>query len=382
MGSTDTRSASFGHLFRERVAATPGGEAFRRPSGTGWQSLTWAQTKDQVYAIAAGLVGLGVEPEQRVAIASSTRLDWILTDLAIACAGAATTTVYPSTAAGDVEYILRDSESVVVVAENADQAAKVIAANLPALTTVVLMDGDGDGDKLLSLAELAERGRALLAERPTLIDERIDALTPASLATLIYTSGTTGRPKGVRLVHDNWTYEGKAVAELDLLHFDDLQYLWLPLSHVFGKVLIAIALQIGFATAVDGDLTKIVENLGQVQPTFMAGAPRVFEKVRATSTDWGVVVPPAFPAAHDREQVGVQQDPRRDGWPHPILHLRLGRPVAGRGRMVRRRRPDHSRGLRHDGDQRGHLREPARRQQNRDGRAAVARHRGDHRGRR
>jgi len=284
MGSTDTRSASFGHLFRERVAATPGGEAFRRPSGTGWQSLTWAQTKDQVYAVAAGLVGLGVEPEQRVAIASSTRLDWILTDLAIACAGAATTTVYPSTAARDVEYILRDSESVVVVAENADQAAKVVAANLPALTTVVLMDGEGDGDKLLSLAELIERGRVLLAEHPTLIDERIDALTPASLASLIYTSGTTGRPKGVRLVHDNWTYEGKAVAELDLLHFDDLQYLWLPLSHVFGKVLIAIALQIGFATAVDGDLTKIVENLGQVQPTFMAGAPRVFEKVRAKVT--------------------------------------------------------------------------------------------------
>jgi len=284
MGNTDTRSASLGHLFRDRVTATPDAEAFRRADGAGWTSLTWAQTKEQVYAIAAGLVDLGVEPEQRVAIASGTRLDWILADLAIACAGAATTTVYPSTAAEDVEYILTDSESVVVVAENAEQAAKVAGANLPALKAIVLMEGEGDGNRLISLARLSARGRLVLAESPALIDERIDALTPESLATLIYTSGTMGRPKGVRLVHDNWTYEGKAVTELGILSADDLQYLWLPLSHVFGKMLIAIQLQIGFASAVDGDLSKIVENLGQVKPTFMAGAPRIFEKVRARVT--------------------------------------------------------------------------------------------------
>jgi len=284
MGSTDMRSASLGHLFRDRVTATPDSEAFRRASGAGWTSLTWADTKEQVYAIAAGLVDLGVEPEQRVAIASGTRLEWILADVAIACAGAATTTVYPSTAAEDVEYILKDSESVVVIVENAEQATKVAVANLPALKAIVLMDGEGDGNKLISLAQLSARGRVVLAGRPALIDERIDALTPESLATLIYTSGTTGRPKGVRLVHDNWTYEGKAVTELGILSADDLQYLWLPLSHVFGKILIAIQLQIGFASAVDGDLTKIVENLGQVKPTFMAGAPRIFEKVRSRVT--------------------------------------------------------------------------------------------------
>ena len=284
MATTDTRSASFGHLFRERIAATPDGEAFRKQVGTAWESLTWRQTRDRVYEIAAGLVDLGVRPEQRVAIASGTRLEWILADLAIACAGAATTTVYPSTAAEDVEYILADSESVVVIVENAAQAAKVAGADLPALVAVVLIDGDGDGEKVLSWAQLVERGRAVVADRPGVVDERIDALTPESLATLIYTSGTTGRPKGVRLVHDNWTYEGKAVTELGILRPEDVQYLWLPLSHVFGKMLIAIQLQIGFATAVDGDLDKIVENLGQVQPTFMAGAPRIFEKVRARVT--------------------------------------------------------------------------------------------------
>jgi long-chain acyl-CoA synthetase len=284
MATADRQSVSFGHLFRERVTATPGSEAFRRKAGSGWESLTWARAKEQVYEIAAGLIDLGVTAEQRVAIAAGTRLEWILADLAIACAGAATTTVYPSTAAEDVKYILKDSDSVVVIVENAAQAAKVTAAGLPTVVAIVLMDGDGDGGTMLSWSELAARGRALLARAPGSVDQRIDALTPDSLATLIYTSGTTGRPKGVRLVHGNWTYEGKAVTDLGILQPDDVQYLWLPLSHVFGKMLIAVQLQVGFATAVDGDLTKIVENLGAVKPTFMAGAPRIFEKVRAKVT--------------------------------------------------------------------------------------------------
>ncbi|SDO33028.1 long-chain acyl-CoA synthetase [Nakamurella panacisegetis] len=284
MASIDTRSTSFGHLFRDRVKATPDSEAYRHKSGSGWESQTWAQTRDQVYDIAAGLIDLGVTSEQRVAIASGTRLEWILADLAIACAGAATTTVYPSTTAEDVEYILADSGSVVVIAEDAGQAAKVTGAGLPDVAAIVLIDGEGDGHKVLSWSELAARGKALRAAEPGVVDARIDALTGENLATLIYTSGTTGRPKGVRLVHDNWTYEGKAVTELGILRPDDVQYLWLPLSHVFGKMLIAIQLQIGFATAVDGDLTKIVENLGEVRPTFMAGAPRIFEKVKARVT--------------------------------------------------------------------------------------------------
>ena len=116
---------------------------------------------------------------------------------------------------------------------------------------------------------------------PTAVDDAVAAVGPEDLATLIYTSGTTGRPKGVRLVHDNWAYEGAAIDALEILHADDVQYLWLPLSHSFGKVLEAAQLRIGFATAIDGNLDRIVENLGVVKPTFMAGAPRIFEKVRS-----------------------------------------------------------------------------------------------------
>ncbi len=98
------------------------------------------------------------------------------------------------------------------------------------------------------------------------------------LATIIYTSGTTGRPKGVRLLHDTWTYQGAATQAIEILNEDDLQYLWLPLAHSFGKVLLTLPLQIGFPTAIDGRIDKIVDNLAVVRPTFMGAAPRIFEK--------------------------------------------------------------------------------------------------------
>lgn len=276
---------SFAREFVDRVAATPSAEAFRGRAGDAWRSLTWQQTKDEVYAYAAGLVDLGVTSGQRVAIAASTRLEWVLADLAILCAGAANTTVYPTTAAEDVGYILGDSQTTVLIAEDADQVAKAQSAQLPDLRWIVVIDPAGDtratGENVISLAELAERGRKLLADNPTVVDDRVATIGPEDLATLVYTSGTTGRPKGVRLVHANWVYEGRAAAALDILRPDDVQYLWLPLSHVLGKVLLGIQLRTGFCTVVDGDLTRIVANLAEIKPTFMGGAPRIFEKVRA-----------------------------------------------------------------------------------------------------
>src|SRR4051812_41681503 len=135
------RAQSFGHLFVDRISKTPQGEAFRYRVGDDWKSLTWLQTKERVFDLAAGLVDLGLEPQQRVAIAATTRIEWILSDLAILCAGGATTTVYPSTTAPDVSFILGDSESVIIFAENQEQAAKALLAGLPCLRAIVLFDG-------------------------------------------------------------------------------------------------------------------------------------------------------------------------------------------------------------------------------------------------
>jgi len=276
------RPASMARMVLDRVVATPDREAFRYPVGDRWESLDWRRVGDRVRAIAAGLLALGIRPEDRVAIAANTRLEWILADFAILCAGAATTTVYPTTPAGDVAFILRDSGARVVFAEDDEQIAKLRAhrAELPELMKVVTFDGTPDADWVVGLAELERLGHDHLVAHPTAVDDAVAAVGPESLATLIYTSGTTGRPKGVRLVHDNWTYEGRAIQALELLRPDDVQYLWLPLSHSFGKVLLSAQLAVGFATAVDGRIPKLVDNLPVVQPTFMAGAPRVFEKVQ------------------------------------------------------------------------------------------------------
>lgn len=342
--SVSDRPASYARMFDDRVNATPHRDAFRFPTAAGWQTLTWKQTADKVYDLAAGLIALGVQPEERVAIAAETRMEWVFADQAIMSAGAATTTVYPSTNAEDVEYILADSESKVVFAEDAVQVAKIQQAALPALLAIVVIDGDGaaadqhsgaytasPGAPVLTLDELAANGAELLATDPAAVSSRTDAVRPEHLATLIYTSGTTGRPKGVRLVNDNWTYEAVAIDALGILNADDIQYLWLPLSHVLGKVLLVAQIRIGFVTAVDGNLDRIVENLGVIKPTWMGGAPRVFEKVRnrvmLTAKGDGGVKAKIFDWAFD---VGIAMSRRRQLGQQPGRALAAKYAVANR----------------------------------------------------
>jgi long-chain acyl-CoA synthetase len=266
--------------FLDRVEKSPDAEAYRFPRGESWESVSWQETGAEVSRLAAGLLSLGIEMEQRVGIASNTRYEWILADLAIMCAGAATTTVYPSTNAEDTAYILSDSECRVVFAEDDEQIAKLqeSKAELPHLLKVVTFEGAADGDWIIGMEDLAKLGEEYLADHPDVIKEKAEAIRPDQLATLIYTSGTTGRPKGVRLRHRSWVYEGAAIQAQDILTEDDLQFLWLPMAHSFGKVLLSTQLACGFATAVDGRVDKIVDNLGVVKPTFMGAAPRIFEK--------------------------------------------------------------------------------------------------------
>ena len=326
--SATATTSNVASMFLDRVQTSANKEAFRYLVAGEWVSATWRQTADRVDELAAGLLALGIEPEQRVGVASSTRYEWILADLAIMCSGAATTTVYSSTNARDTAYILNDSECRIVFAEDSGQLAKLIdhRPELPNLTRVVLFDGPGDGDWVITLTDLAELGRRYLLEHPSGLRTRTEAITPSQLATLIYTSGTTGRPKGVRLPHSSWVYEGNSVARLHFLGEDDLQLMWLPMAHAFGKVLIAAQFACGFATAIDGRVDKIVDNLAVLKPTFMGAAPRIFEKAHArivttAHADSGLrarLFAAAFSAGLDANRR------RRTGQPVPLLmSLRL-----------------------------------------------------------
>ena len=282
-----TPAASLTQLFLNRVNATPTREAFRQPTDSGaWSSMTWKEVGEDVNNQAAGLLALGLEPEQRVGIAGETSVVWILADLAVAVAGGAVTTVYASTGADDVAYILSDSDTRIIYADNETQVAKLREkrSELGHLHKVILFHGspeEQDGDWVITLDDLRNLGKEKLKAEPNCVTERAGQVTSDQLATLIYTSGTTGKPKGVELTQGNWGYIGAALEGMGVLTVDDVQFLWLPLAHVFGSVLIAAQLQIGFVTAVDGRVPKIVENLPVVKPTFMGAVPRIFEKVYA-----------------------------------------------------------------------------------------------------
>jgi len=273
-------------MYLDRVERTPDKDAFYYPDASDtWRTLKWWEVHARVKSWASGLRALGLEDEQRVAILSSTRYEWALADLAVLCAGGATTTIYPSSTPDECTFILVDSGAKFVFVEDAAQVEKLVGqrANLPNVAKLItLTDGAGAGGWVVSVAELERLGQHHAAKNPAEFEDVIGRIQPDWLATLIYTSGTTGTPKGVELLHDCWVYTGEAMDALGVLSPDDKQYLWLPLSHSFGKLLLVSLIRIGIPTAIDGRIPKLVDNLSVVKPTFMAAAPRIFEKVYNT----------------------------------------------------------------------------------------------------
>lgn len=273
------------HLWRRRVATTPSALAFRYREAGVWRPSTWREADERVRRIAGGLLSLGIGRGDRVAIASRTRVEWILADFAALCAGAAVTTIYPSVTPDEAAFVLEDSGAAVVFVEDQEQLDKLDAerARTRGVRARVVFEaapGVEDG-RTLTLASLEARGAAWLDAHPGAVDAAIDALGPDDLATLIYTSGTTGRPKGVMLSHDNWVYQAEAITGTLGGHLQegDAQYLFLPLAHSFGKVCELIAVALGVPTAVEGDVEALLDGLRATRPTLMAAVPRVFEKI-------------------------------------------------------------------------------------------------------
>ncbi|MEZ4238785.1 MAG: AMP-binding protein [Myxococcota bacterium] len=263
-------------LWRRRARSTPQRTAFRARHGERWASMSWAEADARVRHVAAGLLARGIPRGARVAILCGTRVEWILADFGVLCAGAATSTIYPSSTA-QTAYILRDADCWAVVVEDAAQLAKVREGGVVPEHVFAVEEGTDAP----SLRDLEAEGAAWLDAHPDAVDERIDALGPDDLATLIYTSGTTGPPKGVVLTHDNWCFQAESVHETvgHDVRDDDLQYLFLPLAHSFGKICELVAVELGVATAVDGDLEGILAGLQHERPTLMPAVPRVFEKI-------------------------------------------------------------------------------------------------------
>ncbi len=269
-------------MFLYRVRSTPDSEAFLFPKNGGWDSMTWKDVGIAVREIACGLSALGLGLEDRCSIMAGTCVEWILSDVGILCASGATTTIYPTSTAEDAAYIIADSESRIVFVENEEQVEKLVAErdNLPSVEKVVVFDGFADHDGwVITLDTLREMGRAADDKDKDAYLKRIESVGPDHLATLIYTSGTTGKPKGVELTHDCWVFEAEAMDAMGSMTATDRQLLFLPMAHVFAKVLEVATIRMGISTAIDGSIDNLVDNMATVRPTFMAAVPRVFEKV-------------------------------------------------------------------------------------------------------
>ena len=249
-----------------------------RDHGT-WSDITAAQFLAQVRAVAKGLVAAGLEAGDRVALLSKTRYEWTLVDYAVWFAGGVTVPVYETSSAEQVEWILADSAARAVVVETALHHSVVERARKEAPTVEHVWCLD-DG----AVTELTDLGDDVSDE---MLESRRLAVTPSSHATVIYTSGTTGRPKGCTLSHGNFMFEvGVAVEELDELFRaeDGSTLLFLPLAHVFARVIQVAAVRVRIRLGHSADVRHLVADLEGFRPTFILAVPRVFEKVFNTAS--------------------------------------------------------------------------------------------------
>ncbi|MES2504850.1 MAG: long-chain fatty acid--CoA ligase [Myxococcota bacterium] len=245
-------------LLQESIQKRGNSPAIRYKASGTWRELSWEQLGQKVNQVASKLIELGIEPGDRVVILSKTRLEWVLADLGIMAVGACAVPIYQSNIAKDAAYIYANSGAKLAIVEDDEQAAKIPKAQL-------LSIGDIFSNKINSSE----------------IENRAGALKPSDIATIIYTSGTTGEAKGACLTHDNFLYEAQAIEKIGLISSDDIQLLFLPLAHVFARVMEIAWLKTAHVLCFAESIEKAVENMKEVKPTFMAAVPRIYEKVYA-----------------------------------------------------------------------------------------------------
>jgi long-chain acyl-CoA synthetase len=255
----------------------------------GYQDYSTAAFFDEVRAVSMGLTSMRVQAGDRVAIICESRPEWAIADFATLTAGAITVPVYPTHSAAQVRYILQDAGVKVAIVSNLAQVDKLrqVWHDLPELEVVGVVDAAGvlrDDERIRPLKEIETLGRWQLQEDPLAAERyRTGVLMRGEheLATIVYTSGTSGEPKGVMLTHANLLSNVRAT-KIDLeLSPDDVALSFLPLSHVFERMVFYRYLYDGVTVVFAEALTTVGRDLARVQPTVMTGVPRVYDKFLA-----------------------------------------------------------------------------------------------------
>ena len=259
-------------LVANRAATEPDRITLSRPLGEGWQGVSAKEFDAEVRAVAKGLIAAGIKVGDRVAIMAKTRYEWTVLDFAIWYAAGVSVPIYETSSAEQVEWILSDSGAVAIIVEtpqHRELVNPVITAACKSIWTIT----DGALDEISNLGKNISDGD---------VESRRNEAKPEALATLIYTSGTTGKPKGVQLTHSNFLFECGNVVQgaSDLfLKPGGSTLLFLPVAHVFGRMVQVGAITAGLHLAHCGDITRLPADLGTFKPTFVLAVPRIFEKI-------------------------------------------------------------------------------------------------------
>jgi long-chain acyl-CoA synthetase len=280
---------SLANVVFTRANQDPHAVVIRRRGDTGrWDDVTAGQFRDEVAALAKGLVAAGIEPGDRVALMSRTRYEWTLIDYAIWAAGGVTVPVYETSSAEQVEWILSDSGARAAFAENSKHAGTIgeVRDRVSTLEHVWMIEGsDGaDNDGADNMSSLAGRASQVSDED---LESRRTARKAADLATIVYTSGTTGRPKGCEITHVNLLSDVRNAVEGALLDVFEISgsstLLFMPLAHVFARIIQVGCLESGAILGHWPETSTVAQGLPEFKPTFLLAVPRVFEKVYNTA---------------------------------------------------------------------------------------------------
>lgn len=276
-----TQSGTGSRTLAEMVGAmaTRTGPALRVHRDGRLIETSYAELGRAAHEIAGGLIGLGIEPGDRVAVLSETRPEWTLADFGAMCAGAALVPIYHTNAPEECRYVLEHSEARAVICENDEQLAKVeqVRAGLPMLEHVISFEDTGS--RAIPMAELRATGTLIDGDE---LAARARALDPNDLATIIYTSGTTGPPKGCMVTHGNWTSTIRMYEErLELTPGDPIViFLFLPLAHALARIIQFVSLDVGGTLAFwSASPARLLEDIAATRPTHVPAVPRVFEKI-------------------------------------------------------------------------------------------------------
>jgi long-chain acyl-CoA synthetase len=267
----------------ERSAARPA-QQFKRDGA--WVTITWQDVGDVVRELASGLLSLGREGGDAVGILSASRAEWVQADFAIFTTGGLTVPIYPTYPPDLIAYVVNDAQVRTLIVEDAAQLAKALEARpkMKRLEQIVVISGyetRSPGEGVVTWDALRRLGRETLAANQATLSDRGAALRPADVATIVYTSGTTGPPKGVVQTHANHVAALRAAAATTPAQEGWVHLLFLPLAHSFARLESFLGVDRGLTTAFAESLDKLRDNLPEVQPHFICGVPRVYEKVYA-----------------------------------------------------------------------------------------------------